>query len=109
MNPFQSEDGVYIIAEIGGNHEGDFDYAVHLTELAAQSGANAIKFQIYTGDSLVNPRYDPQRNEHFKKFQLDPNQYLELARITQSFNLTFMASVWDPLALRWIEIGRAHV
>ena len=48
-----SRNPVFFIAEIGGNHEGDFEYAKRLTELAIKSGADAIKFQFYTGDSLV--------------------------------------------------------
>ena len=67
MEYFKSKNEVYIIAEIGGNHEGNFEYAKKLTILAAQSGADAVKFQVYTGDSLVNPKYDPDRNKHFKK------------------------------------------
>ena len=43
-----SEDKVYIIAEIGGNHEGNFAYAKKLTNLAIESGADAVKYQIYT-------------------------------------------------------------
>ena len=51
---FLGKNGTYVIAEIGGNHEGDFEYAKYLTKLAAQSGADAIKFQIYSGERLVN-------------------------------------------------------
>ena len=40
--------GVYLIAEIGGNHEGNFDYAKKLTQLAIEGTPDAIKFQIYT-------------------------------------------------------------
>jgi len=103
MNYFKSKNGVYIIAEIGGNHEGDFEYAKKLTKLAIESGADAIKYQIYTGDSLVNPKYDPKRNEHFKKFQLSCKQYLELAIMCQEAKVTFMASVWDVEAFKWID------
>ena len=103
MNYFKSKNGVYIIAEIGGNHEGDFEYAKKLTRLAIESGVDAIKYQIYTGDSLVNPKYDPKRNEHFKKFQLSCEQYLELAIMCQEAKVTFMASVWDVEAFEWID------
>ena len=76
MNAFKSENPAYIIAEIGGNHEGDFEYAKQLTQLALNSRADAIKFQIYTGDSLVNKLYDPKRVEHFKKFELSINLFI---------------------------------
>ena len=63
-----------LIAEIGGNHEGDFEYAKKLTQLALASGADYVKFQIYTGDGLVNPVEGAARNEHFKKFELSKEQ-----------------------------------
>jgi len=99
MNAFKSENPAYIIAEIGGNHEGDFEYAKQLTQLALNSRADAIKFQIYTGDSLVNKLYDPKRVEHFKKFELSINQYKELAEICISAKKDFMASVWNKSSI----------
>ena len=36
MNAFKSENPAYIIAEIGGNHEGDFSYANDLLDLAIE-------------------------------------------------------------------------
>ena len=59
-----------MIAEIGGNHEGSFSYAKKLTKLAIKSKVDVIKFQIYTGDTLVNKIYSPDRNKHFKKCNL---------------------------------------
>lgn len=103
LSPWYSSDGVYIIAEIGGNHEGNFEYAKELTELACQSQADCIKFQIYTGDSLVNGLESPDRNQHFKKFQFTPEQYLELKKICEQKGKTFGASVWDIEAIDWIS------
>ena len=95
MNFFKGKNPVFIIAEIGGNHEGDYEYAKYLTHLAAESGVDAIKFQIYSGDTLVNRNYDPERNNHFKKFQLKKEQYRELAVLCKNLGVSFMASIWD--------------
>ena len=38
---------VYVIAEIGGNHEGNFDKAIELLHLAADAGADAQKSNLY--------------------------------------------------------------
>ena len=103
MSYFQGKNDVYLIAEIGGNHEGDFEYAKHLTRLAAESGVDAVKFQIYTGDTLVNPEYDPARNKHFKRFQLSDAQYIELARLCEQLGVSFMASVWDLDAIEYVD------
>lgn len=92
-----------LIAEIGGNHEGDFEYAKRLTDLAIKSGADAVKFQIYTGDSLVSSLESPQRNLHFKKFELSKEQHIELAKMVLNAGKLYSASVWDIEALEWID------
>jgi len=95
--------GPLLIAEIGGNHEGDFEYAKVLTELACDSGVDAVKFQIYTGDTIVSKVEDPDRNKHFKKFELSKDQYVELANICKRNNVIFTSSVWNEEALNWID------
>jgi len=94
---------VFLIAEIGGNHEGDFEYAKTLTMLAIESGVDAVKLQVYTGDTLVSKIEDPERNRHFKKFELTQNQYIELAKICIRSGLIFIASVWNDDALNWLD------
>lgn len=91
----KKDDSVYIIAEIGGNHEGDFQQAKSLLNKAIQSGADAIKFQIYSGDTIVNKKVDPDRVKHFDKFALQIEQYLELYEICKKNSVHFLASVWD--------------
>jgi sialic acid synthase SpsE len=93
----------FLIAEIGGNHEGNFQYAKRLTALAIESGADAIKFQIYTGDTLVSSHESPDRNRHFKKFELSQNQHIELAEMVHNAGRLYVASVWDVNALDWIN------
>jgi len=100
---FEGKNGPFLIAEIGGNHEGDFTYAQELTQLACESGVDAVKFQIYTGDSLVNRIEDKVKNEHFKKFELKIKEYIELAKQCKKNNVMFSASVWDPNAFKWIN------
>ena len=103
MKLWDGRSGVYIIAEIGGNHEGDFDYAKRLTDLACDSGVDAVKFQIYTNDTIVSPVESPDRHKHFGRFSLAPDKYLALAEICENRGVTFAASVWDPSALDWVD------
>ena len=49
---WKGKNGPLLIAEIGGNHEGNFSYAKKLTKLAIKSDVDVIKFQIYT--KLIN-------------------------------------------------------
>ena len=94
---------LFFIAEIGGNHEGDFDYAVRLTQLAIESGADAVKYQIYSGDTLVSRIEGADRNRHMKKFELGQDNYLKLADMCHQAGVAFMASVWDLAALEWAD------
>ena len=93
------DDKVKLIAEIGGNHEGNFNYAVDLAHLAIESGVDSIKFQIYSGNSLVNEKVDPKRKEHFDKFSLSSDQFKELANICLKNKVDFSASIWNEAQL----------
>jgi pseudaminic acid synthase len=44
---------VYIVAEISANHHQDFDQAVKLIEAAKKAGADAVKLQTYTPDTIT--------------------------------------------------------
>ncbi|SMG52995.1 N-acetylneuraminate synthase [Marivirga sericea] len=100
---WKGKHGPLLVAEIGGNHEGDFEYAKKLTQLAIDSGADYVKFQIYTGDGLVSKLESPDRNQHFKKFELSSKQHMELAGICRNQNVGYTASVWNFDALEWIN------
>ena len=101
--PFSGKNGPLLIAEIGGNHEGNFEYAKKLTQLAIDSGADYVKFQIYTGNSLVSSLESPDRNKHFKKFELSQEQHIELAQMVIGAGLKYTSSVWDIEAMSWID------
>lgn len=94
---------VFFIAEVGGNHEGDFAYAQLLTELAIESGADAVKFQLYSGDTLVSHIESPDRNAHFKKFELSDAQYIDLIKTVENADVMPMGSVWSQKMLKWAD------
>lgn len=101
--PWKGKHGPLLIAEIGGNHEGNFDYAMELAQLAVGSGVDYVKFQLYQGSSLVNPQMDPHRKEHFKKFELTKQQHIEIAEFCLESGVGYMASVWDLEMLEWVD------
>jgi N,N'-diacetyllegionaminate synthase len=88
-------DKPFIIAEIGGNHEGNIDYAKKLLIDAAKSGADAVKFQTYFPEKIVSKVEDPNRYEHFSKFSLPIENYFELAKLAKQHGVMFMSSIWD--------------
>jgi len=52
--PIGGREPPYIIAELGVNHDGDPARAVDLTHLAIDSGADAVKFQLFQADRLMS-------------------------------------------------------
>ena len=92
-----------MIAEIGGNHEGNFQYAKKLTMQAIKSGADVVKFQLYSGDGIVNKKVSPERNKHFKKFQLTKEQHIFLAKMCIKSGAQYNASIWEPEMINWVD------
>lgn len=50
----------YVIAEVSGNHNRELSKALKMIEVAAECGADAVKFQTYTADSLTLPSDKPE-------------------------------------------------
>lgn len=100
---FKGKYGPLLIAEIGGNHEGNFDIAIKQTKLAISSGCDVVKYQMYKGESLVNPREDHERFKHFQKFELSKDQYIKLAKICIKNKVLFSASIWDIEMIDWVD------
>lgn len=103
MGNFIGKYGPLLIAEIGGNHEGNFEYAKRLAQLAIDSGVDYVKFQVYTGDTLVSQVESPDRNKHFKKFELSQEQHIELAEMVLAAGVKYTSSVWDLDAMVWLD------
>jgi N-acetylneuraminate synthase/N,N'-diacetyllegionaminate synthase len=102
-SPWTGRHGPLLIAEIGGNHEGEFDSALRLLDLALDSGADYAKFQLLTGDGLVSAVESPDRHRHFQRFELSREQHLALARRCVQAGVGYLASVWDLSMLDWID------
>ena len=84
-----------VIAEIGGNHGGDVTYAYELAGLAAEHGADVVKFQTYTAAGIVNQRLAPDRFAHFQRFELPTAEWARLAAFVRSRGAEWMTSLWD--------------
>lgn len=70
----------YIIAEAGVNHNGSLDMAKKLVEVAAESGADAVKFQTFTANRLVSSTA-PKADYQIKTTAADESQYEMIRRL----------------------------
>ena len=104
---------VYVIAEIGLNHNGDVELAKQLIDVAADSGAQAVKFQkrtpaISTPEHMKNtPRATPWGTmtylEYRYRVEFDREQYIEIGDYATLRGLSWFASPWDETAVDFLE------
>src|SRR5262245_44730213 len=90
----------FLIAEIGSNHNGDFDTALRLMDVACQSGANAVKFQSFLADHLVtrdNPDY-----ELLKRIEVPHSWYRRLKVAADERGLVFFSTATNSVTLGWL-------
>lgn len=95
---------MFIIAEIGNNHEGDLEYAKEAIAAASAAGADAVKFQAIRADRLVNCKQRPQRVEALKRFELSVDQYQELYDCARAHKVKFGLSFFDADMCRQMGI-----
>ena len=85
---------VLVVAEIGNNHEGNLGAAERLVRAAAESGADAVKFQTFRTEHYVS-RSDTVRFERLKRFELRPADFEFLASVAKSLGLLFISTPFD--------------
>lgn len=104
---------VYIIAEIGINHNGDIENARRLIEGAAKAGCDAVKFQKRTPDLCVpQDQRDIKRDtpwgimsyiEYRHKVEFNKAQYAQIDTICKDNKIDWFTSCWDEEAVDFIE------
>jgi N,N'-diacetyllegionaminate synthase len=85
---------VFIVAEIGNNHEGNFEVAQKLVRAAAESGVDAVKFQTFRTEHFVSHK-ETARFARLKSFELTQEQFTRLAELARSLGLLFMSTPLD--------------
>jgi len=83
---------IFVIAEIANSHEGNLSKAKNLIESAADSGADAVKFQKFFADELVEKNHE--KYNLFKKLEFKKNEWAKLISFAKSKNLKIFVDVF---------------
>lgn len=103
---------VFVLAEIGINHNGDVQVAKKLIDVAAFAGCEAVKFQkrtidvVYTPEELAKPRESPfgETNGDLKRgLELGQAAYEEIDAYCRAKGIRWTASGWDEASVDFID------
>ncbi|MBW7855559.1 MAG: N-acetylneuraminate synthase family protein [Ignavibacteriaceae bacterium] len=108
-----SGEPVYIIAEIGINHNGSMDNVRKLMYGAKAAGCDAVKFQKRTPEICVpKDQWNVERDtpwgrmsyiEYRHKIELGENDYTEIDNLSRKIGIDWFASCWDEESVDFIE------
>ena len=103
---------IFIIAEIGINHNGSLDIAKQLIDAAKEAGADAVKFQkrttslVYTKELLDSPRESPWgKTQRAQKEGLEfgKKEYLDIDKYCREKGIAWFASAWDVESQKFLQ------
>lgn len=107
--------GVCIIAEAGVNHNGSFDFAKKMIDVAAECGVDYIKFQTFKSENLVtstaskadyqkeNTKNDDTQLSMLKKLELSQDDFKELSLYAKEKNIGFISTPFDLESLDFLK------
>ena len=104
---------VYIIAEIGINHNGDIEIAKQLMDVAVETGCDAVKFQKRTPEICVPeeqksiPRETPWGTmtyfEYKKRIEFEQKEFEQIDAYAKKIGIDWFASPWDVPSVDFLE------
>jgi len=112
---------VYIIAEIGINHNGDINLAKDMISEAKNCGADAVKFQkrnidfVYTQEFLEGPRDTPAgvlvklpsggttQRQQKEALEFNRDEYQQIDEHCKAVDIDWFASSWDVSSLHFMD------
>lgn len=102
----------YVIAEIGNNHNGSYDRAIQLIDLAVDAGADCAKFQMRHIDQVYRQRTLRKDGEDLgteyvvdllRRFELTTGDHERLARHCAARGIVYMCTPWDAGSVEVLE------
>ncbi|MCK1801602.1 N-acetylneuraminate synthase family protein [Brevibacterium sp. R8603A2] len=104
---------VYMIGEIGINHNGDVEIAKQLMDVAAKAGAQAVKFQKRNPDVAVPEDQKSKRRdtpwgemtylEYKFRVEFEDEEYTEIDRYARELGIQWFASPWDIDSVNFLD------
>ncbi len=95
---------VYVIAEVGNNHNGSLELARQLVDAAIEAGADCVKFQLRNRDALYRRKADGSRAEDLgveyiqdllDKVELSLDEHREVRAYCAKKGITYLCTPWD--------------
>ena len=116
FNKIKSSKYPYIIAELGSNHNGDMDLAKELILKAKKAGADCVKFQSWTKNTIFSKiKYeqnyflkDDYRNKNINlekivdKYSISENQLLDMRNFAKKNNIDFASTPFSVNELNFL-------
>jgi len=102
IGKLDTDEKVFIIAEVGNNHEGDFARAQEMVGLAVQAGVDAVKFQTINPELFVRPQ-DTDRLAQMKRFAFTTSQFEQLARQAEDAGVLFFSTPFDQQSAEFLD------
>lgn len=102
----------YVIAEVGNNHNGDFDRAIALVDAAVAAGADCAKFQmrkldeVYRASSLSGKDDDlavEYTLDLLRRFELTTEQQKKIVGYCASKGIQYLCTPWDTKSVAVLE------
>jgi N-acetylneuraminate synthase len=106
------DDSVYIIAEIGNNHNGDIDKAIQLVDIAKEVGVDCVKFQLRSLNTLYRKKtlelIDADLGTEYiidllKRYELTVDEHLRIFNYVNDVGLDYMCTPWDTDSINLLE------
>ncbi len=103
---------IFIVAEIGINHNGDLGIAKDLIDVSVDAGADAVKFQkrtidlVYTKEMLDSPRESPwgtTQREQKEGLEFGLDEYQEIDKYCKEKGIEWYASAWDLKSQKFLR------
>lgn len=102
----------FIIAEIAQTHEGSFGQALAFIDIAADCGADAIKFQTHIAEEESTSKepwrikfsaQDKTRYDYWKRMSFPKDLWRKLKKYAEKKNLVFLSSPFSEMAVKWLD------